>query len=250
MDTKYFLSAIAAVLLYVGLLSPVQTPADHPEVGSAATPSHQQWDALLQEHVNGAGRVDYKAFLEDKSKLQDYLDHLASNPVQSKWSYTDKLSYWINAYNAYTVKLILDNYPLESITDLDDGKVWDRQWIKLGQKTYSLNDVENSIIRPQFQEPRIHFAVNCAAASCPPLHNRAFVASKLDQQLERMTRAFINDPAYNKLQPDAVQVSKIFDWYGSDFGDLTGFLNEYSTVDIKDGADVDFRPYDWSLNEQ
>ena len=159
------------------------------------------------------------------------------------------MAFWINAYNAYTIVLILDNYPLSSITQLEGGKVWDKKWITIGSKRYSLNNIENDILRPQFQDPRIHFAVNCAAKSCPPLHNRAFTASNLDTLLDKQTKAFINDETYNKITKKAVTVSKIFDWYAEDFSDLIGYLNEYSNTAIQSNAAIKFTEYDWSLNE-
>jgi hypothetical protein len=213
-------------------------------------PDHSSWTRLLQKHVNTKGEVDYAGFKQDQSLLEAYLKELAHNPVASGWSRNEKLAYWINTYNAFTVKLIVDNYPVESITNLKGGKPWDVKWIQLGGKTYSLNQIENEIIRPQFKEPRIHFAVNCAAESCPPLLNKAWTAAQLNTYFEQQTKAFINHPAYNQISPNRVQVSKIFDWYGEDFGNLIDFLNQYSDTKIKANAKVSFLEYDWSLNKQ
>ncbi len=159
------------------------------------------------------------------------------------------MAFWINAYNAFTVKLIVDNYPISSIMKLDNGKVWDRKWINIGGKTYSLNNIENDILRPQFKDPRIHFAVNCAAKSCPPLLNRAWTAANLESNFEKQARAFINNPEFNKISAKEVEVSKIFDWYASDFGNLIDYLNKYSSTKINANAKVKFREYDWALNE-
>lgn len=216
----------------------------------AGQPDHSAWNALLQKYVTAAGEVNYKGFRTEKAKLQTYLDELASHPVEESWLTEEKLAYWINAYNAFTVKLIVDHYPVKSITDLHQGKPWDVKWIKLGKKTYSLNQIENEIIRPQFKEPRIHFAVNCAAKSCPPLLNEAYTADKLDGQLEKQSKAFINNSAYNRIQAKSVQVSKIFEWYADDFGQLIAFLNKYSETRIQGNAKVGFEEYDWALNEQ
>jgi hypothetical protein len=216
----------------------------------AGQPDHSRWNALLQKYVTVAGEVNYKGFRTEKAKLQTYLDELASHPVEAGWPTEEKLAYWINAYNAFTIKLIVDNYPVRSITDLHQGKPWDVKWIKLGNKTYSLNQIENEIIRPQFKEPRIHFAVNCAAKSCPPLLNEAYTADKLDGQLEKQSKAFINNSAYNRIQAKSVQVSKIFEWYADDFGQLIAFLNKYSETRIQSNAKVGFEEYDWALNEQ
>jgi hypothetical protein len=219
-------------------------PADGP-------PSHDAWNSLLQQYVNSKGNVNYAGFKSSQAKLQAYLDELAANPPQSSWPSSERLAYWINAYNAFTVKLIVDNYPLASITDLHGGKPWDVKWIKLGDKTYSLNNIENDIIRPRFKEARIHFAVNCAAASCPPLYNRAFTAGKLNTQLEQLTKKFVNNASYNEIGSQKVEISKIFDWYKADFSpSIIAFLNKYAATSISNDAKINFKEYDWSLNKQ
>jgi hypothetical protein len=215
----------------------------------AETVSHDAWDKLLRQYVSTAGKVNYKGFQQSKKELTAYLDLLAKNPVQDAWSKNEKMAYWINAYNAFTVKLILDNYPTTSITKLHNGKPWDVKWIKLGEKTYSLNQIENDILRPQFKDARIHFALNCAAQSCPPLLNRAFTAENLNKYLDQQTKAFINNAKFNTISANAVQVSRIFDWYGSDFGDVVAYLNKYSTVKINAKTPVQFTEYNWALNE-
>ena len=228
----------------------VQAEAEKEEITLPSAPDHSGWTQLLQKHVNAKGNVDYSGFKRDKAALEAYLDKLASNPVENTWSRNEKLAYWINVYNAYTIKLIVDNYPVKSITNLKGGKPWDVKWIKLGNQTYSLNQVENEIIRPRFKEPRIHFAVNCAAESCPPLLNKAWTADKLESYFEQQTKAFINNSNYNEISASRVQVSKIFDWYGEDFPNLIEFLNRYSDTNIKANAKVSFLEYDWRLNEQ
>ncbi|MCB0633819.1 MAG: DUF547 domain-containing protein [Saprospiraceae bacterium] len=232
---------VILTIFFTGLLS---------ELAIAGTANHSGWDALLQKYVSSTGKVNYKGFRTDKAKLQAYLDELSAHPVEAGWSRAEKLAYWINAYNAFTIKLIVDNYPLKSITDLHQGKPWDVKWIKLGTTTYSLNQIENEIIRPQFNEPRIHFAVNCAARSCPPLLNHAYTADKLDSQLTQQSKAFINNAQYNAIQGKSVNLSKIFEWYAGDFGNLIAFLNKYSETSIQGNAKVAYQDYDWALNEQ
>ena len=210
---------------------------------------HSAWNSILQKYVQENGRVNYATLRKDRRILDTYLKFLSQNHPDASWSREEQMAFWINAYNAYTIVLILDNYPLSSITQLEGGKVWDKKWITIGNKRYSLNNIENDILRPQFQDPRIHFAVNCAAKSCPPLHNRAFTASNLDTLLDKQTKAFINDETYNKITKKAVTVSKIFDWYAEDFSDLIGYLNEYSNTAIQSNAAIKFTEYDWSLNE-
>lgn len=208
--------------------------------------SHAIWDELLRKYVSSSGKVNYKGLKSEKSQLDAYIKLLSENHPDGNWARNEQLAYWINVYNAYTVKLIIENYPLKSITDL--GKPWDKPFIKLGSKTYTLNQVENEIIRPTFKEPRIHFAVNCAARSCPPLLNEAFTPEKLNSQLEKQTRAFINS-AYNSISAKKVELSKIFDWYGADFGDLIAYVQQYTSTQIDKSAKVSFKEYDWALNE-
>ena len=162
-------------------------------VQPAAVSLHEGWNALLQKHVSENGVVDYKGFKADKADLDAYLEALSENVPTKETARDEALAYWINAYNAFTVDLITRNYPTKSILRFDNGKTWDVKRIKLGGEKYSLNQIENEIIRPQFKEPRIHFAVNCAAQSCPPLANEAFTASNLEQLLDARARAFINN---------------------------------------------------------
>jgi hypothetical protein len=219
-----------------------------PTAPAAAPPKHEQWDALLQQYVSADGRVDYAGLLGEKSRLQSYLDALAALPPEKSWGRNEQLAYWINAYNAFTVKLILDHYPLASILSLHGSKPWDVSWIEIGGKKYSLNQIEHEIIRKQFREPRIHFAVNCAAVSCPPLLNRAWTADKLETYFSRQAKNFINNPKYNQLGAGALRLSKIFEWYAEDFGDIIKYLNTYASSPISPAAEVSYLEYDWRLN--
>jgi hypothetical protein len=234
--------------------TPQPKPEPAPELKAETTPAppakpnHSAWDALLKQYVSSGGKVNYSGFKAQQSTLQSYLNDLAAHPPASDWSRNEKMAYWINAYNAFTVKLIVDNYPVSSIKDLHSGKPWDVKWIKLGDKTYSLNNIENDILRPTYKDARIHFAVNCAAKSCPPLHNRAWTAANLQNTLQQQTKKFINNATYNSIAANKVKVSQIFNWYGVDFGNLIDYLNQYSSTEIKSGAKVEFQEYDWGLN--
>ncbi len=227
---------------------PKPTPKADPKPTKPAL-SHTVFDGLLRKYVTSSGKVNYKGFKSSEKALDEYLTLLKNNPVQSSWSRNKKMAYWINAYNAATIKLILDNYPTKSITNIANGKPWDKRWIKLGSKTYTLNEIENKILRPQFKDARIHFAVNCAAKSCPKLLNRAWTASNLNSYFEKQTKAFVNNTTFNKIDKNKVQLSKIFEWYRGDFGNLIAFLNKYSNTKIDSGADISFIEYDWNLNE-
>ena len=170
-------------------------------------PSHQLWNELLKSNVKSNGQVDYKGFIREKPKLEKYLKLLSENaPDRKTWSKNQQLAYWINVYNAFTVKLIVDNYPTKSIRDLGPSlkiplikDVWHYKFFKIAGVEMSLDEVEHSILRKEFEEPRIHFAINCASVSCPPLLNEAFVVDRLEEQLTRVATAFVNDPTRNNL---------------------------------------------------
>lgn len=222
---------------------------DKPEkVKKVSIPNHKAFDALLSKYVSASGNVDYKGLKASEAKLDGYLKGLESLKPSSSWGNEEQLAFWINAYNAYTIKLILNNYPVKSITDLHGGKPWDHKWINLDGKKLSLNNIENDIIRPVFKDPRIHFAVNCAAKSCPTLLNKAFTAGNLERQLESQTKKFINNTAFNSLGKKSITISKIFDWYGKDFGDIGAFVSRYADQTVKPDAKVNFNEYDWALN--
>lgn len=227
------------------------SPASCSEAGifmDSLPPSTAIWDSLLQKHVDDDGRVDYRAFKADQPALDSFLQLLSTHPPLPEWPKEEQMAFWINAYNAFTIDLILDHYPVSSIMRLDGGKTWDVRRIPIGGKKYSLNQIENDILRPRFKDPRIHFAINCAARSCPPLLNRAYTAAQLDSLLDARTRAFINNSAYNSLGAKSVKISRIFEWYAADFGGVIGFLNRYSDKKIRSSAVVQYQEYDWGLN--
>jgi hypothetical protein len=238
------ISFVSALIFLIQTTTPAQ-----PSTSNASLPNHLPFDSLLQKHVSTDGKVNYKGLKADKAMLDAYCLSLGANPVQNDWTKAEQMAYWINAYNAFTLKLIVDNYPTKSILNFDGGKTWDVRRIKLGDKKYSLNNLENDILRPQFKDPRIHFAINCAAKSCPPLWNHAYTPENLETTLEARTRDFVNQSKYNTLSANRGQVSKIFDWYGADFGDLKKFLNQYSDVKLKTTATIVFNEYNWDLNE-
>ena len=209
---------------------------------------HASFDSLLQTHVSDKGVVNYKGLKKDRAILEAYLQTLSDNIPQEDDSRAAQMAYWINAYNAFTLHLIVKNYPIASITKLDDGKTWDIKRIVLANKKYSLNKIENEILRSKYKDPRIHFAVNCAAKSCPPLYNRAYTAENLETVLDERTKAFVNNTAYNTLSAKSVKISKIFEWYAGDFGDITTFLNQYSSKKITPKATVSYQEYNWDLN--
>lgn len=227
--------------------------------GSSPAPDHSLWNELLKKHVDKQGFMNYKGIIADMGQLEKYLELLSSNAPAQDWSKEEKLAYWINVYNAFTVKLIADNYPLESIKDLNPtlsiptvNTVWTKEWFTIGGEDFSLDKVEHKILRKDFEEPRIHFAVNCASFSCPVLRPEAFMAEKIDKQLDEQAKAFINDPKRNKISKSEVEISKIFSWFGGDFKNgqtLIQFLNKYTEIKIDESAKIRFMDYDWSLND-
>lgn len=223
--------------------------------------SHSGWDSLLKKHVNNDGMVDYKGMMADSTELKEYLNLLSNNhPNESNWTKDERLAYWINAYNAFTVKLIIDYYPVESIKDIGSSinipfvsTPWDIKFIEIEGEEYDLNNLEHGIIREEFEEPRIHFALVCAAMSCPKLRNEAYTADKLDAQLEDEAKDFFNSEK-NKISPDKATLSKLMKWYSGDFEEVApsviAYVNRYSDTKINEDAEIDYMDYSWKLNEQ
>ena len=211
---------------------------------------HASWDSLLKAHVSNDGMVNYKGFLGDQESLRSYLSELSETPPQPNWTREARLAYFINLYNAGTIAMIVENYPVKSIRDVK--RPWGRKWIQVGEDLYSLGDIEHKILR-KMEDPRIHFAINCASFSCPPLPKQAFTEAGVESQLEGVTRAFINDPQRNVISPEKAQVSKIFKWFRADFESagvsLLDYLNRYTDKRLNPSTPIEFLPYDWSLNE-
>lgn len=211
--------------------------------------SHEVWNDLLQKYVSSSGKVNYAGIKKEHNRLTGYLNILAINPPQSSWSRNKQIAYWINAYNAHTVDLIVKNYPISSILKLDGGKTWYVKRITIDGKKYSLDDIEKKILIGKFKEPRIHFAINCAAKSCPPLMNKAWKANTINADLERMTRNFINDNNNNSFSKRSAKLSKIFEWYAADFGDTNSFISKYAPKPITKKTKVTYNDYNWDLNK-
>ncbi|GAB1855851.1 DUF547 domain-containing protein [Flavobacteriaceae bacterium MHTCC 0001] len=211
--------------------------------------NHQTFDSLLQKHVSKHGNVDYKGIKSNWSALRNYMSELNKNKPKEDWSKNQKLAYWINAYNAMTIDLILRHYPVKSIKDIKNP--WKKRYWELSEKWYNLNEIEHQILR-KMDEPRIHFVIICASYSCPKLQNRAFTAFNLETQLTKATKEFLSDPERNLISENSLQLSKIFQWFGKDFkqnGSLIDFLNQYSEVQISNKAEINFKDYNWDLNE-
>lgn len=215
----------------------------------ANKPEHRIWENILQAHVNSAGQVDYAALKKRPRALLGYLDHLSVFSPTPDWSRADSLAYYINLYNAATVKLILEHYPIASIKDI--SRPWSSKVVRIGKDYVSLGHIEHRILR-KMDEPRIHFAINCASFSCPNLWNHAFTAEAIEAQLEQVTREFINDPALNQLGDTSWELSQIFNWYKGDFkseGGIRNYIARYADVTAADKVKIGYKKYDWNLND-
>ncbi len=248
------------------------------QVSAANAFDHSQWDTLLKEHVlplNGgqASQVDYQGFADDKAQLDRYLADLSQvdNADFDNWSKDEQLAFLINAYNAWTVDLILTKWPdLDSIKDLGSffRSPWSQSFIPLLGETRSLDDIEHTLIRgsDHYQDPRIHFAVNCASIGCPSLRNEAYTGKRLDTQLDEQTRLFLQDRSRNRIDGGKLWLSSIFKWYREDFekgwqgySSLEQFLVDHAmdlsltSEEIQKLKDKDmtirFLDYDWALNK-
>ena len=227
-------------------------------LANAAAPDHSAWDKLLKKHVDNKGVVNYAGFKKDYDDLKKYLDMLSANAPADAWTKDDQLAYWINAYNAFTVQLILDNYGVKSIKDIG-AKIkipfvntpWDVKFITIGGKKMDLNNIEHGIIRKKFAEPRIHFALVCAAKSCPPLRNEAYTADRLNTQLDDQGRDFLNDPTKNEVTEKSAEISKILSWYGGDFTKtmpMVDWINKYANKKMSKDGSISYKTYNWELN--
>lgn len=245
------------VLLFAVIISSAQTTTIdnkgfHQELSKREITLHQLWNELLQKHVSDDGNVNYQSFKTDHKKLLDYiyvLDLSYSHKSFESLSKEEKLAYWINAYNALTVDLIIRNYPVKSIKDINNP--WKQRLWEFGKNNYNLDEIEHEILR-NMNEPRIHFAIVCASYSCPKLQNEAFTAEKLDTQLTKATKEFLADTNRNEISENSIKISKIFDWFSKDFtknGSLIDFLNLYTEVNISPNAKKRYKDYNWALND-
>ncbi|MFN4080001.1 MAG: DUF547 domain-containing protein [Saprospiraceae bacterium] len=256
--SRLFLSGLLFFVLNALIFLTCQCRAIKRESGAQPV-SHQIWDELLRKHVRDDGMVDYAAFMADTPRLNDYLRLLESaHPDARAWSRNEQMAYWINAYNAYTIQLVLRNYPVSSIKDIKRGlafvnSVWDIKFINIQGHTYDLNNIEHNILRPAFKDARIHAAVNCASFSCPRLLPEAYRAEALDAQLDKVMRGFINDPLRNRISAGKGEVSSIFKWFSSDFkrdaGSVRRYLNRYAHEPMGKNATIQYLDYDWRLND-
>ncbi|MGF1466655.1 MAG: DUF547 domain-containing protein [Sandaracinaceae bacterium] len=219
---------------------------------------HGRFTRLLERVVDEDGWVDYAALRDDPSELDAYLAEVATADYDAL-SRDGKLALLINAYNAFTLRLILDHAPLESIKDIPEAERWTAQRWNLGGRTVSLDEIEHQMIRENFRDPRIHFAVNCASVGCPALARAAYEDETLDEDLQRAAeRAHTDGTRWFQLDGQRVSLTRLYLWYHQDFEAVAGselaFASRFN-ADLAAAAeagdvDVAYLPYDWSLNSQ
>jgi hypothetical protein len=256
-------------------------PAAQPDPGPGFDHSHRQWAALLQRYVAG-GMVRYRAWAADPGGLDAYIQSLSAVTAAELSGFSDaqKLAFWINAYNAFTIQIILDHYPIRSrllsaapdnsIKQIED--VWDDFYLVTAGDRFSLNRIEHDILRKEFREPRIHVAINCASRGCPPLRHEPYVADRLDRQLDDQSRRFARNPTQVRLDRDrrVLHVSKVFSWFGDDFvgeyswsgpgpregveAAVLGFVHAHLPPGDRSylettAVEIRYLDWDWTLNE-
>ncbi len=236
----------------------VELAETHAGESGQATFDHSDFDRLLAAHVDDEGYVDYAALAADTSSLDAYIAVLAEAPFDALGR-DAKLALLINAYNAFTLRLILDHYPVDSIKDIPAAQRWDAvRWTVAGG-TWSLNQIEHELIRPNFREPRIHFALVCAAIGCPVLRTEAYTGERLEEQLEDQT-LFTHDSlrwVRYRAGAETIELTSLYDWYRGDFEQVAGTVLDYVArhdealaSDLANGyrPEIRFLDYDWSLN--
>ena len=243
---------VAATIMAAAIAGLLPAPA-------AAAVDHSIYADLLQKYVRN-GQVNYDGLKQEEGRLDQYLALLEAVELQGL-SRNEQFAFYANAYNAWTIKVILGKYPkISSIRELGifNTGPWKKKIVRIDGQVLSLDNIEHDIMRPQFKDPRVHFAINCAAHSCPPLRSEPFVGDRLDTQLDEATREFVNNADRNYLDGDTLYVSKIFDWFGEDFNDdPKSFVLQYAEGSLKnellargDSVKVKYLRYDWSLNNK
>ena len=267
---------LAAALLLLGVAAGSVQAAPKAELwerwtahdaGSAATIDHTGWTRFLDRYrepgPNGVARIDYGAVSPgDREALEAYIDRLAATRID-EYSRDQQLAYWINLYNALTVRVVLEHYPVESIKDIDispgwfSSGPWGAKLVEVEGAELSLDDIEHRILRPIWKDPRIHYAVNCASIGCPDLQPVAFTADNAERLLDAGARSYINHPRGAAFAEGELVVSSIYEWFQADFGGseagVLRHLRQYARPELasrlaqRQGYD-DHR-YDWTLND-
>ena len=271
------LAAASTAIFFVSCLAPKAEPLRGDIAGviergieqGDMTFDHGTWDEILQAYSKEGGRrFDYSGLKREEAKLDTYLDALSDADIETLRK-SEILALFSNAYNAYTVKTVLEKVSdhgtpqIQSIREISD--VFDLENNNVGGFKLSLNNIEHNVLRPFFKDPRLHFAVNCASVSCPPMPTRAFTGEQVDEQFETLTRTTLSSPDYIRVEGDRLEVTKIMEWYGSDFvtvgykgaeKDLASFIRKYASDEVRNWIEgrgsavpIEFMSYDWTLNK-
>ncbi|MFH1803983.1 MAG: DUF547 domain-containing protein [Pseudomonadota bacterium] len=235
--------------------------------------NHDRWQAVLDRHVvpqeDGATAFDYVAAKrQSRNEIAAYIDDMAAIAIGA-YNRDEQMAYWINLYNAVTVLVVLDSYPVASIRDINISPglfasgPWGKKLVTVEGRSLSLDDIEHRILRPIWRDARIHYAVNCASVGCPALAQKVFTGDDLDRQLDAAAVGFINHPRAVRLDEGgtALILSRLYDWYRDDFGrsdrDLIAHLRTFARPELhailaqfEDGLKVNNYQYDWALNDQ
>jgi len=252
------------------LFAPKAVPWSFWDTGNAASTAkvdHGRWDAFLKTYVqtdaDGINRVPYaEVRAENRTSLQVYIEALSQLPIR-QYSRSEQLAYWINLYNAVTVSVVLNHYPVESIRDIDISPglfamgPWGKKLLVIEGQDVSLNDIEHRILRPLWKDPRLHYVLNCASIGCPNLHNRAFQAADIDEMMENAARVFIQHPRAVTIEDGRLYVSSIYSWFQADFGGseqaVIRHLQHYASGKLADDlagmTRIKDDHYDWMLND-
>lgn len=251
------ISLLFSTLLFQLPKSELWSYWDKSDESNASTISHATWQQFLDSYLVIDGQhhlIRYQAVTsDDRSQLKQYIGQLA-NTDPRQFSQAEQYAYWVNLYNAITVELILDAYPVKSITKLGglfSFGPWGDEVVTISGKTLTLNDIEHRILRPIWQDPRTHYAVNCASLGCPNLQSKAFTAENTEALLEQAANEFVNSDKGVLVLKNKIQLSSIYDWFIADFGNQTQLiehLNQYRNQPLSDVKNIDYE-YDWSLNQ-
>ncbi len=256
---RFVLSLVIPLALLVACGPPKAVLQEQHSRTGRGEVDHSLLDQLLNKHVNSKNQVDYAGLHAHPKALDDYITLLAGVDFQALGR-DQKLALLINAYNAFTLRLILDHYPLQSIEDIPAAKRWKAQRWHIGDLTLSLDSIEHQYLRSQFAEPRIHFAINCASIGCPPLRQEAYQAGQLEQQLQSQAMLVHNDHRWFQLEKKAhvLYLTRLYDWFGGDFKQAGGSVLAYAarfslplarTLEASTQPSIQWLDYDWSLNQ-
>ena len=270
---KLFVSTVCLVLALASAPAQAVPKAEPWEIwlqhnpGSVRSIDHAAWEQFLMRYLriggDGIHRVVYgEVTPEDRAALDGYIEQLAALPIQT-YNRSEQMAYWINLYNALTVRLVLDHYPIASIRDIDasprplSGGPWDEKLVDVNGTPVSLSDIVNRILRPIFADPRVHYALSCAAIGCPNLQPEPYRGDRLDHQLSKAAMAYVNDPRCTWFEGGALGVSSLFRWYRKDFGGsdsavihhLMAYAEPRLAISLQQFDEIGADGFDWRLND-